>query len=202
MRLGVLGPAGGDVAALGRAAEFLLNTVRVHRAIYVGSDDAIDRAVAAWARKLVGEDPSADGTWTRASNLALEGTPEEIDRFVAGERARLRLRALEALPSSANVAIERIGNRVVVLVHDATGLAERDVSNASVVVFGKSDAPAIRRVGERWFITPGSIGARGGGLAVLDDEQPDVCVTIFDGTGRATRRESLGSHADGLAVER
>src|SRR5215813_7137978 len=98
MRLGLLGPAGGDVGALGRAAEFLLNGARVHRAIYLGNDGALDRAVAAWARKLVGDDPSDDAAWNRGANVALQGTPAQIDRFVATERARLRLKALEALP--------------------------------------------------------------------------------------------------------
>src|SRR5262245_12810740 len=99
MRLGLLGPAGGEIGALGRAAEFLLNSARVHRAIYLGNDGALDRAVAAWARKLVGDDPSDEGAWTRAAEVALKGTPAQIDRFVGTERARLRLKALEALPS-------------------------------------------------------------------------------------------------------
>ena len=70
MRLGLLGPAGTDVGALGRAAEFLLNGARVHRAIYLGNDGALDRAVAAWARKLVGDDPSDDAAWRRAADVA------------------------------------------------------------------------------------------------------------------------------------
>ena len=97
MRLGLLGPAGGDVGGLGRAAEFLLNGARVHRAIYLGNDGALDRAVAAWARKLVGDDPTDEGAWRRAAELALTGQPAAIDRFVATERARLRLKSLEAL---------------------------------------------------------------------------------------------------------
>ena len=91
MRLGLLGPSNGDVGALGRAAEFLLNGPRVHRAIYLGTDGALDRAVAAWARKLVGDDPSDEAAWKRAAEMALGGTPEQIDKFVQSERARLRL---------------------------------------------------------------------------------------------------------------
>src|SRR5688572_29309227 len=119
MRLGLLGPAGGDVGALGRAAEYLLNGARVHRAIYLGNDGALDRAVAAWARKLVGDDPSDEGAWRRAADVALGGSPELIDRFVTTERARLRLKALEALPSpgsdEAARTIEMISDRVAVL---------------------------------------------------------------------------------------
>src|SRR6187200_1105354 len=124
MRLGLLGPANGDVGALGRAAEFLLNGARVHRAIYLGNDGALDRAVAAWARKLVGDDPSDAGAWTRAAEIALRGTPEIIDRFVATERARLRLKSLEALPEQVARTIEMVGDRVAVLIYDKSQLDE------------------------------------------------------------------------------
>src|SRR3954453_21308784 len=118
MRLGLLGPAGSDVGALGRAAEFLLNGARVHRAIYLGNDGALDRAVAAWARKLVGDEPTDDGAWTRAADIALTGTPQPIDRFVAAEPARLRLKALEPLPEQGTRTVEMIGDRVAILIND------------------------------------------------------------------------------------
>ena len=190
MRLGLLGPAGGDVAALGRAAEFLLNGVRVHRAIYLGQDGALDRAVAAWARKLVGDDPSDDGAWKRAADIALTGTPAAIDRFVATERARLRLKALEALPEHVSRTIEMVGDRVAVLIYDKAQLDEEDILAANILAFGKSDGPLIQKIGTRWFVSPGPIGA-GGGLAVLDDEQDEVVVSIFEATGKLARRETL-----------
>src|SRR6187200_459589 len=124
MRLGLLGPANGDVGALGRASEFLLNGARVHRAIYLGNDGALDRAVAAWARKLVGDDPSDAGAWTRAVEIARSGTPDVIDRFVATERARLRLKSLEALPEEVARTIEMVGDRVAVLIYDKSQLDE------------------------------------------------------------------------------
>src|SRR3954471_17544771 len=117
MRLGLLGPAGSDVGALGRAAEFLLNSARVHRAIYLGNDGALDRAVAAWARKLVGDDPSDDAAWRRAADIAALGTAQQIDKFVQTERARLRLKTLEALPEQISRTIEMVGDRVAVLIH-------------------------------------------------------------------------------------
>jgi hypothetical protein len=200
MRLGLLGPASGDVGALGRAAEYLLNSARVHRAIYLGNDGALDRAVAAWARKLVGDDPSDGGAWRRAADVALGGTPEEIDLFVSTERARLRLKALEALPSAPygegearQVArtIEMIGDRVAVLIFDKAQLDEEDILAANILLYGKSDTPLVKRIGARWFVSPGTIGCEGGGLAVLDDEKDDLFVTVYDGAGRATLREPL-----------
>src|SRR5258708_18542599 len=98
MRLGLLGPAEGNLEALARAAELLLNVVKVHRAIYRGDDGALDEVVSLWASSIVGDDPSDDAIWDRARQVALGGTPQRIDEFVVAERARLRLRALEELP--------------------------------------------------------------------------------------------------------
>ncbi len=191
MRLGLLGPANGDVGALGRGAEFLLNGVRVHRAIYLGNDGALDRAVGAWARKLVGDDPSDEGAWKRAAEIALTGTPAAIDRFVAVERARLRLKALEALPERVSRTIEMVGDRVAILIHDKSQLEEEDILAANLLLYGKSEGPLIRKVGPRWFATPGPIASPGGGLLVLDDEQEEVVATVYDAGGKPSHREAL-----------
>ncbi len=194
MRLGLLGQAGGDVGGLGRAAEFLLNRARVHRAIYLGGDGALDRAVAAWARKLVGEDPSDEAAWKRAVSIALEGTPEQIDRFVATERARHRLKCLETLPESAARTVEMVGDRVAVLIHDKALLEEEDIAAANLLVYGKSEAPLVRKIGSRWFVTPGPIGCEKGGIAVLDDDKDEITVTIYDLAGTACHSEALTMH--------
>jgi hypothetical protein len=191
MRLGLLGPAGGDVGALGRAAEFLLNTARVHRAIYLGNDGALDRADAAWARKLVGDDPSDDAAWRRAAEIARGGTPEQIDRFVAVERARLRLKSLEALPEQVARTIEMIGDRVAVLIHDKANLDEEDILAATLLFYGKGEGPLVKKNGARWFVTPGPIGSEGGGIAVLDDAGDEVTVAIFDSAGKPGLTEVL-----------
>jgi hypothetical protein len=182
------------VGALGRAAEFLLNTARVHRAIYLGNDGALDRAVAAWAQKLVGDDPSDDAAWRRAAAVAVQGTAEAIDRFVAAERARLRLKSLEALPEEVARTIEMVGDRVAVLIHDKALLDEEDILAANLLFFGKSEAPLVRKIGARWFVTPGPIGCEGGGIAVLDDEQEEITITIYDSAGKTSQRESLSLH--------
>jgi len=194
MRLGLLGPAGSDVGSLGRAAEFLLNGARVHRAIYLGNDGALDRAVAAWARKLVGGDPSDDAAWRRAADVAVGGGAAEIDKFVQTERARLRLKSLEALPEEISRTIEMVGDRVAVLIYDKAQLDEEDILAANLLFFGKSDAPLVRKIGARWFVTPGPIGCEGGGIAVLDDEGEEIMITIYDSAGKATQKEALSLH--------
>lgn len=190
MRMGLLGPADGDVAALGRGAEFLLNGAKVHRAVYLGVDGALDRAVAAWARKLVGDDPSDAAAWKRSCAIAIKGSPQEIDKFVAIERARLRLKALETLPDRART-VEMIGDRVALLVNDKASLDEEDIAGANLIVFGKTESAMVKPIGTRWFISPGLVGVSGGGLAVIDDEKDDIEVSLFDGAGKLTARHVL-----------
>jgi hypothetical protein len=185
MRLGLLGPAEGNVEGLGRAAELLVDVLKVERAIYLGNDEALDQAVAAWAARLVGSDPSDDAAWSRAARVALRGTAEEIDAFVGKERARQRLRVLEALPPRSDArTIEMIGDRVAVLLYDKGALDEEDIFAATLLVYGKSPEPLVKKVGNRWFVTPGAIGAAGGGIAVLDDGGEEIVASIYalDGT--------------------
>jgi hypothetical protein len=191
VRLGLLGPAGGELEDLARSAEFLLNGARVTRAIYLGADDALEETVALWAESLVGPDPSDDGLWRRALRIASDGTPDQIDAFLRRERARMRLKSLERLPQEDLRSVEMFGDRVAVLIHDKALLDEEDIFSAALLIYGKSDGPLIKRIGQRWFLTPGPIGCDGGGAMVLEDSDDEVVATVYDAMGRASRSEVL-----------
>ena len=190
VRLGLLGPSEGDIVGLGRAAEYLLASGKVSRVVYLGMDGALDKAVAAWARKLVGDDPSDDASWKRAAGIAASGSPAEIDNFVGVERARMRLKLLEALPPGGRT-IEMVGDRVAVLIHDKALLDEEDILAANLLVYGKSDTPLVKKIGSRWFVSPGQIGSDGGGIGILDDEEADIIATFQDASGKTSMREAL-----------
>ena len=190
MRLGLLGPANGDLAALARCAEYLLNSAKVTRAIYLGGDDALEDTVALWAESLVGPNPSDGGVWERALVAAATGTPEQIDTFLRAERARMRLKSLEGLPPDELRTVEMFGDRVAVLIHDKARLDEEDIFSATFLVYGRSSGPLVKRIGPRWFLTPGPVGATGGG-AVLDDTGEEVLVTLHDVEGRLKGSETL-----------
>ncbi len=191
MRLGLLGPSQGNSAALGRAAEFIVNVAHVDRAVYLGDDGAMDATVKSWAERLVGPDPTDSGSFKRAAALALGGAPEEIDRFVVSERARLRLRALESLPRGGARTIEMIGDRVAVLIHDKAHLDEEDIISANLLVFGKNPEPLVKKIGARWFISPGAMGCPGGGIAIIEDKDETIVAEIFDDHGKRTLSENL-----------
>ena len=197
MRFGLLGPANGDLAGLARCAEFLLNDAKVTRAIYLGADDSLEDTVGLWAESLVGPDASDDGVWERALRVA-SASPEQIDTFLRAERARLRLKSLERLPTEELRTVEMFGDCVAILIYDKALLDEEDIFSATFLVYGKSTGPLVKKIGPRWFITPGPIGAVGGGAAVLDDSGDDVIATFYDLEGRETRRQALGAARAGV----
>ena len=192
MRLGFLGPRppNADDGVVEQAADFLLHEAKVDRAIYLGTDDALERVVSSWAKRLVGEDPTDRGAWKRARELASNGDQYDIDRFVAAQRTRLRLRALESLPQRIWRTMEMVGDRVAVLIHDKANLDEEDILSASLLVYGKSDAPVAKRIGNRWFVSPGELAGQGG-ICVLDDAKLDIELALFDLNGSLTKAETL-----------
>lgn len=184
MRLGLLGPADGDLAALERGARVLLDRERAERVIYLGQDDALDRVVLAWAERLVGGDPSEAALWGRSLERCATASAAEIDRFVGAERSRERLKALECLPKAPARTVEMFDGKLAVIVWDKALLDEEDIMPATLLVFGKSGEPVIRKVGARTFVSPGPLGAAGG-LALLDDDPASggIRVAVLDAAG-------------------
>jgi len=192
MRLGLLGPAEGNVDGLGRAAEVLVDLLKVERAIYLGNDGALDAAIAAWAARVVEGDPSDDAAWSRAARVALRGSASEIDEVVRKERARQRLRIVEGLPKGSDArTMEMIGDRVAVLLYDKGDLDEEDIFAATLLVYGKSPEPLVKKVGNRWFVTPGTIGVAGGGIGVLDDGGEEIVASVYALDGTRTLSEPI-----------
>jgi hypothetical protein len=190
VRLGLIGPSGGDLPSFARMAEYLLNSAKVARAIYLGADEALDDTVALWAESLVGSDPSDSRVWDRALEAATTGTPEQIDVFLRNERARLRLKQLEGLPRRGR-SVEMLGGGLAVLVHDKALFDEEDIFSASLLIYGKSERPLAKRIGPRWFLTPGPIGAADGGAIVLDDSDDRIVATFLGPGAHTVRTETL-----------
>ncbi|EYF00410.1 hypothetical protein [Chondromyces apiculatus] len=190
MRLGILGPAQGDLPALARAAQLLLDQAHADKVLYVADDDALDQVVAGWAREIVGGDPREGSIFARAARCA-SASAEVIHRFVASERARLQLRVLCTLPPGRRT-IELLDGRVVLFVFDKATLEEEDVLPASVLVVGKSPSSFIRKAGSRTFVAPGPIGSQDGGAALLDDGGGGLRIEVMNPKGTVTARETVG----------
>src|SRR5690242_15246871 len=167
MRLGILGPAQGDLPALGRGAQHLMDVAQAEKVVYIGHDDALDRVVASWARGIVGANPADAALFDRAADRCALGSADDIDDFVARERALRRLRALVSVPPGQR-SIEILDRHVLLFVYDKATLDTEDIGAAHVVVFGKSSEPLIKRVGSRTFVAPGPLTGDVGGLLVLE----------------------------------
>jgi hypothetical protein len=201
MRLGVLGPAEGDLPALARAAQRLLDVDRADRVLYLSDDDALDLVVASWARELVGSDPSEKVLYDRAAARCGLARPAQIDAFVAQERARHRLKVFASLPAAPQRTIEILDGRVVLFVFDKATLDEEDIAAASVLVFGKSTEPLLRRVGSRTFLSPGPIASPHGGRALLDDSDGGMRVRILDASGSVVAEDMLAPARAGAKMK-
>lgn len=195
MRLGILGPAYDDLVGLARAAQYLVDDAQAEKVLYLGDDGALERVVIGWAQEIVGADPREEALFERAAARCAKATSEEIDRFVEGERARLRLKVFVSLPSGTSRSIEILDGRVAIFLHDKASLDEEDIAAASLLVFGKSTEPLIRRVGARLFVSPGPIGGANGGSAVLDDGVGGVKIEILNGAGAVTAHDLLATPA-------
>jgi hypothetical protein len=194
VRLGILGPARGDLHALAHAAQTLVDDHRADRVIYLGDDDALDQVVWCWARDLVGERADDAALFARAAAACASADASQILRFVEREQARGRLRLFTSLPTGPGRTIELLDGRIVLFVFDKASLDEEDIVGASILVFGRSEEPLIKRVGVRTFIAPGAIGAQGG-LAILDDGEGGVRVEIFDPAGAVLASDHIGGPA-------
>lgn len=197
MRLGILGPAGGDLLGLARAAQFLVDEGQAEKVLYLADDGALERVVVGWAHEIVGSNPTEEALFKRAAARCAKGSPEEIDRFVDGERSRLRLKVYVSLPAEGSRSIELLDGRVTLFVYDKAALDEEDISAASILVFGKSAEPMIRKVGARIFVSPGPIGSPTGGMAILDDGAGGVKIEILDPSGNISAQDLLAATATG-----
>lgn len=194
MRLGLLGPAGGDVGALEQGARILLERERAARIIYLGIDGALDRLVLDWAKRLVGDDPSDEALFRRAASLCADASPDAIDAFIAAEKARERLKSLECLPRASARAIEMMHGRVTILLYDKTKLDEEDLQAASLLVYGRSAEPVIHREEGKIYVSPGPLASRGG-VVLLDSNRSasELRIKIFDRAGEKVLSETITS---------
>ena len=199
MRLGFVGPAEGDLDALRRAVEFLVDEASVDQVIYLGDDDAAEQ-IAHDARARI----DSEGVRTleeRAAELALGGSAGDIERMVDADVELERLSARRTVPRSPSRAIEMLDDRIVLMVFDKTLLDEDDIANATVIVYGKSKEMLVKRFGQRAFFTPGPLSHDRVGI-LEHEEDGRLALSVFDTVGTPILRESLAQRSTKLTVSR
>lgn len=177
MKLGLLGPGAGHDQEVGEAALGLRDQLGAEKVVYLGADRALDSMVSRWAVELVGGLGTDATLMARAATQCANAAPKEIDRFIAREKERERLRMFESLPGSSTRSVELVGGKVCVLLYDKAYLEEEDILPATLLIFGKSDAPVIKQIGRRWFLSPGQFPQHG--VLVVSDDRGELTATVY-----------------------
>ena len=163
MRLGFIGPAKTDAAALEQAAKLLICDFEVDTLIYLGEDDALREFVAAH------ESEDEDGPIEqRVAEIAATGSPEEIQDVLRKLRGARYLGKLRVAPPPPRRAMEMFDDRIVLIVRNKSTIGEEDVINSNVVVYGDANELMFKRFGPRCFFSPGPLDT--GHVGVLDDK--------------------------------
>jgi hypothetical protein len=191
MRLGFIGPCRGDVAALRPLAELLLFELGVARVVYLGADDALDRAIKGWPERF-GAPPDEQAFLTEAALLAPDAPAEIIEALLERDRKRHRLADLAALPPPPSRAVEMLDDRVVLMVYDKGVLDEDDVANATAIVWGNAPEAQLRAIGPRVFLTPGWVTAPSGPCVATVEYQDDALLcALRDKTGKVRQEHRV-----------
>src|SRR4051812_28507229 len=122
MRIGLIGPAEGNIERLREAAEFLLGDCGVDQAVYLGIDDTVREVVDRWAAQIMGSPALEDTFLSEARRLAIDGDAGSLSALLERDREVHRLSALRCLPPPPARAVEVFDERVVLFVHDKAQL--------------------------------------------------------------------------------
>ncbi len=132
--------------------------------------------------------------------VAIDGTPQAIDALLESERAVRSLERLRTLPPPPARAVEMLGDRICLVVHDKKILDEEDIANAAVIVYGASPERLLKRFGPRYFFTPGPL-AEDGVLGVLEfDDEGHAAILTVDMKGVELDRDPVLSGSSRMTV--
>lgn len=197
MRLGFVGPCKGDLSLLRSACERLLFEHGVARVVYLGNDDALDRALSGW-REAMGAPADEGEFFDTAARLAVDAPAKVLDELLSRDKRASRLRDIGVIPTPPARAVEMFEDRVVLMVFDKGVLDEDDVANSTAIVWGHAPDPMLKPIGTRLFLTPGPLNhAAGPHVAVLDVTAEGVHAKVLDRDGgvKLEHKLSLGRGA-------
>lgn len=98
----------------------------------------------------------ADAAAPDLIDIALEGSPQEIDALLIARRRSRLLQQAFIVPEAPTKTIELLGDRLVVLTAERGALEEEDILSANAVLFGDADGAFARLFGPRIFASPGN----------------------------------------------
>lgn len=186
MRIGFIGPAESDAAALEKAARLLVVDFEVDQVIYLGEDDALQAFVS--AHESTDQEGSIE---QRVAQVAATGSPSEIEDVLRRLRGTHYLEKLRVAPRPPTRAMEMLDDRILLVVREKATLGEEDVVNSNLVVYGDGNELMFKRFGPRCFFCPGPLSAGHVGLVEDDSEMGGVALKALDANGEVRWTEPI-----------
>ena len=186
MRLGFIGPANTDSAALEQAAKLLICDLEVDAVIYLGEDDALRDFVATHE-----SEDSHDTIEQRVADVAATGSADDIEQVLRKLRGARYLGKLRVAPPAPRRAMEMLDDRIVLIVRNKSTIGEEDVINSNVVVYGDATELMFKRFGPRCFFSPGPLDVGHVGLLNDRSESGGVVLQAIDLTGEVSWSEPI-----------
>jgi len=171
MRLGFIGPAKTNAAALEQAAKLLICELEVDTVVYLGEDAALREFIEKH------ESEAADSPIEQqVAEVAATGTPDEIEDVLRKLRGARYLEKLRVAPPPPRRAMEMLDDRIALIVRNKSTIGEEDVINSNIVVYGDATELMFKRFGPRCFFSPGPLDA--GHLGLIDDQSESGGVVL------------------------
>lgn len=171
MRLGFIGPAKTNAAALEQAAKLLICDLEVDTVVYLGEDAAL--------REFIEKHESDAAEFPieqQVAEVAATGTPDEIEEVLRKLRGARYLEKLRVAPPAPRRAMEMLDDRIALIVRSKSTIGEEDVINANIVVYGDATELMFKRFGPRCFFSPGPLDT--GHLGLVDDQSESGGVVL------------------------
>lgn len=196
--LGFVGPANGRIDLLQMSFAFLLAS-GAGKILYLGSEEEAREARNAWTRSQAGWQGDAADFRAAIEEAAKMKSAQRLREAVEKKRAQERWEAICVVPVEPQRLVETFESRIVLATSDKSRLDEDDVTNASVIVYGKSDSRDLRQFGPRAFYTPGPLEKDC--IAVLETDPSGVlALAEFTASGTPTMRTLLQGRSSRVMV--
>jgi len=207
MKIGLLADSSGDIDALERGTDLLVEKGAERLFFLGGRYPDVDEMILRKRARRRGDRAYSDqdfiddvaaflGANTGGTKARLAGADEE-DRL----RSRFsRVPCVESLeyrdPKTPKKLVELVADMLACLVHDKSDLVKDDMVNAVLLIHGKSPEPNVVQIGPRYFVTPGRLtGSSEQTCALLDTSAAELRFEAFtlDGTSVKTLAFPRGS---------
>lgn len=181
MRVGVVADSGGDVEALRRAYAMLMESQSCERFFFLGGNWSDVESL------FTPEAPSAEKDFTAAVTAFIA----QQDPVVVAEHV-VRVTEKNGPGGEDNLkVIDMLGPSLCLLVHNKADLNKDDITNAPLILHGKSSKHGVVKIGARAFITPGTVAGVDGTVAVLSQSGSMLDIEFFDLQGRLKGADSV-----------